>query len=61
MDDKRYDDVPVYTTRLANILLKLNYKIVNLAENNSDKGRTVFFFENKEGIREDIKKHSSKW
>ena len=54
---KRYNDVPVYTTFIAKRLLEKGYTIVNIGENKNknEEGKTVFYFRNEGSIQKDLK------
>lgn len=50
---KKY--VNVFTAQMAKKLLKMGYCIVDLKPNKQDSKRTVFVFENANGIEDEIK------
>lgn len=48
-------DIIVYKRSLAQKLVKQGYKIIDVQPNRKDENRTVFFFENEDGLEERIK------
>ena len=52
-------NIPVYSSKLAKILCNKGYPIIDLAINKTNNKSLVFFFENREEIRQVIKEYET--
>lgn len=50
----------IFTAKLARALLRKGYRVVDIKENRKLPGKTVFVFEDRDGIKEDIRELSRK-
>lgn len=60
MEQDKIKNVPVYDRELANVLIQKGFLCVDKCSNYKVKGKTVYFFENKDEVKDVIHQYSLK-